>query len=151
MLFNSNAFYLFLPIVFLVYWLTPWRFRWGVLLVSSYYFYMSADAQYVLLLLLTTAVSYGTALGIQHTESRSKKKFCMGAALLVCLGLLFFFKYFNFLSGTVTALLKSISLPVSEVTLELVLPVGISFYIFQSLGYVIDVYKGKTRACAHFG
>ena len=151
MLFNSNAFYLFLPIVFLVYWLTPRRFRWGVLLVSSYYFYMSADAQYVLLLLLTTAVSYGTALGIQHTESRSKKKFCMGAALLVCLGLLFFFKYFNFLSGTVTALLKSISLPVSEVTLELVLPVGISFYIFQSLGYVIDVYKGKTRACAHFG
>ena len=151
MLFNSNAFYVFLPIVFAVYWLTPRRYRWGVLLVSSYYFYMSADAQYVLLLLLTTLVSYSTALLMSRAESRKQKKLCLGAALAVCLGLLIFFKYFNFLSGTVTAVLKSISLPVSEVTLNLVLPTGISFYVFQTLGYVIDVYKGKTKACTHFG
>ena len=151
MLFNSNAFYVFLPIVFAVYWLTPRRYRWGVLLVSSYYFYMSAGIEYVPLLFLTTLVSWGTALLISRTENKGKQKLCMAAALAVCLGLLFFFKYFNFLSGTVTALLRSISLEVSDVTLNLVLPVGISFYIFQSLGYVIDVYKGKTEACLHFG
>ena len=151
MLFNSNAFYVFLPIVFAAYWLTPRRYRWGVLLAASYYFYMSGDARYVWLLFFTTLVTYGTALLMERTEDKRKRKACMGAALMVCLGLLFFFKYFNFLSESVTALLKSISLPVSGVTLDLVLPVGISFYTFQTLGYVIDVYKGKTRACRHFG
>ena len=151
MLFNSNAFYIFLPIVFVIYWLTPPKHRWGVLLVSSYYFYMSANAKYILLILLTTAVSYGTALVIEKTEEQKKKKLCMGLALLVCLGLLFFFKYFNFLSSSVTALLARASISMSPVTLKLVLPVGISFYTFQTLGYVIDVYKGKTKACRHFG
>ena len=151
MLFNSNAFYLFLPIVFAVYWLTPRRYRWGVLLVSSYYFYMSAGVQYVPLLFLTTLVSYGAALFLDRTQEKRKKDFCLGAALVFCLGILFVFKYFNFLSGTLAALLARVSLPISPVTLNLVLPVGISFYIFQSLGYVIDVYKGKTKACAHFG
>ena len=151
MLFNSNAFYIFFPIVFAVYWLTPRRYRWGVLLASSYYFYMSWNAKYVLLILLTTVVSYGTALFIERTQSRKKRKFFMGCALLVCLGLLVFFKYFNFLSSSVTQILKSLSLPMSEITLNLILPVGISFYMFQTLGYVIDVYKGKTGACTHFG
>ncbi len=151
MLFNSNAFYLFLPIVFIIYWLTPPKYRWGVLLVSSYYFYMSAGVQYVPLLFLTTLVSYGTALLLGRTEDRKKQKLLLSAALFLCLGVLFVFKYFNFLSSSVTALLQKFSLPVSEVTLNLVLPVGISFYVFQSLGYVIDVYKGKTAACRHFG
>ena len=151
MLFNSNAFYLFLPIVFAVYWLTPRRYRWGVLLVSSYYFYMSAGVQYVPLLFLTTLVSYGTAFFLDRTQEKRKKDFCLGVALVFCLGILFVFKYFNFLSGTLADLLARVSLPISPVTLNLVLPVGISFYIFQSLGYVIDVYKGKTKACAHFG
>ena len=151
MLFNSNAFYVFLPIVFAIYWLTPPKHRWGVLLVSSYYFYMSANAGYILLILLTTAVSYSTALIIEKTTEQKKKKLCLGAALLVCLGFLFFFKYFNFLSSTVTALLSRVSISMSPVTLQLVLPVGISFYTFQTLGYVIDVYHGKTKACRHFG
>ncbi len=151
MLFNSGAFYVFLPVVFAIYWLTPCWYRWGVLLAASYYFYMSGDPRYVGLLLLTTLVTYGTALLLERTKNRRKRKMCMALALAVCLGLLFFFKYFNFLSDSVTALLKSISLPVSGVTLELVLPVGISFYTFQTLGYVMDVYKGKTQACRHFG
>ena len=102
---------------------------------------MSANAKYILLILLTTAVSYGTALVIEKTEEQKKKKLCMGLALLVCLGLLFFFKYFNFLSSSVTALLARASISMSPVTLKLVLPVGISFYTFQTLGYVIDGYK----------
>ena len=151
MLFNSNAFYVFLPIVFAIYWLTPPKHRWGVLLVSSYYFYMSANASYIFLILLTTAVSYTTALILEKTENPKKRKLCIWTALVVCLGLLFFFKYFNFLSKSLVSLLKSVSISMSPVTLNLVLPVGISFYTFQTLGYVIDVYKGRTKACRHFG
>ena len=151
MLFNSNAFYIFLPIVFAVYWITPRRYRWGVLLVSGYYFYMSAETRYIFLILLTTIVSYSTALVIERADGRSKKNAALLAALFVTLGVLFFFKYFNFFAGSVAALLKRFSMELSDVTLELVLPVGISFYTFQSLGYVIDVYRGKTKACLHFG
>ena len=151
MLFNSNAFYVFLPIVFAIYWLTPPRYRWGVLLVSSYYFYMSANASYIFLILLTTAVSFCTALLIEKTEKQKKKKLYMGIALCVCLGLLFFFKYFNFLSSSVTAVLSRFSISMSPVTLKLVLPVGISFYTFQTLGSVLDVYHGKIKACRNLG
>ncbi len=151
MLFNSNAFYIFLPVVFAIYWLTPRRYRWGVLLVSSYYFYMSANPSYVLLILLTTAVSFTCALVLEKTEDPKKRKLCIWMAFLVCLGLLFFFKYFNFLSKSLAALLKSVSISMSPVTLNLVLPVGISFYTFQTLGYVADVYRGRIKATRHFG
>ena len=151
MLFNSNAFYVFLPIVFTVYWLIPAKYRWGVLFISSYYFYMSWNVKYVILILTTTLVSYGTALLMERTKSRRKKKLCMATALLISFGILFFFKYFNFLSKSVTDLLEKIAIPVHETTLNLMLPVGISFYTFQTLSYVIDVYRGEVKACRHLG
>lgn len=151
MLFNSNAFYVFLPIVFTAYWIIPAKYRWGVLFISSYYFYMSWNVKYVTLILTTTIVSYGAALLMERTESRAKKKLCMTAALLISFGLLFFFKYFNFVSKSVTDLLQKLAIPVHETTLNLMLPVGISFYTFQTLSYVIDVYKGKVKACRHLG
>lgn len=151
MLFNSNAFYVFLPIVFAIYWMMPQRLRWFVLLISSYYFYMSWNVKYVTLILLTTVVSYGTALLMERTEDKRKRKLCMVAALVICFGVLFFFKYFNFLSESVVSILQRLAIPVHEVTLNLMLPVGISFYTFQTLSYVIDVYKGEVKACRHFG
>lgn len=151
MLFNSNAFYVFLPIVFTVYWIIPARYRWSVLFVSSYYFYMSWNVKYVTLILTTTLVSYGAALLMERTESRRKKKLCLTAALLISFGILFFFKYFNFLSKSVTDFMRSIAIPVQETTLNLMLPVGISFYTFQTLSYVIDVYQGEVKACRHLG
>ena len=151
MLFNSNAFYVFLPLVFALYWLTPRKYRCGVLLVSIYYFYMSANAAYIVLLLATTLISYGTALLMERTPDSKRRKRYLWIALVICLGFLFFFKYFNFLSTSVTTLLRKCSLPLDDVTLNLVLPVGISFYTFQTLGYVLDVYHGKTKACRHFG
>ena len=151
MLFNSNAFYVFLPIVFTVYWLIPAKYRWGVLFISSYYFYMSWNVKYVILILTTTLVSYGTAILMERTKSRRKKKLCMATALLISFGILFFFKYFNFLSKSVTDLLEKIAIPVHETTLNLMLPVGISFYTFQTLSYVIDVYRGEVKACRHLG
>ena len=151
MLFNSNAFYVFLPIVFAIYWIMPQRLRWFVLLISSYYFYMSWNVKYVVLILLTTVVSYGTALLMERTEDKRKRKLCMVTALVICFGVLFFFKYFNFLSESVVSILQRFAIPVHEVTLNLMLPVGISFYTFQTLSYVIDVYKGEVKACHHFG
>ncbi len=151
MLFNSNAFYVFLPVVFAIYWMMPQKYRWGVLLVSSYYFYMSWNVKYVVLILLTTVVSYGTALLMERAQDRRKRKLCLAGALVICLGVLFFFKYFNFLSASVAAALQSLAIPVHEVALNLMLPVGISFYTFQTLSYVIDVYRGKEKVCHHFG
>ena len=151
MLFNSNAFYVFFPIVFAVYWLIPARYRWGILLISSYYFYMSWNVKYVTLILTTTLVSYGAALLMERTKSRRKKKLCMVTALLISFGILFFFKYFNFLSKSVTDTLQRFAIPVQETTLNLMLPVGISFYTFQTLSYVIDVYRGEVKACRHLG
>ena len=151
MLFNSNAFYIFFPIVFTVYWIIPAKYRWGVLLISSYYFYMSWNIKYVTLILTTTLVSYGAALLMERTESRRKKKLCLTSALLISFGILFFFKYFNFLSKSVTDVLQSFAIPVGQATLNLMLPVGISFYTFQTLSYVIDVYRGEVKACRHFG
>lgn len=151
MLFNSNAFYVFFPIVFAVYWIFPQRLRWIVLFISSYYFYMSWEVKYVTLILLTTVVSYGAALLMERTEDKRKKKLCMVAALVISFGVLFFYKYFNFLSNSVTAVLQKIAIPVQPFTLDLLLPVGISFYTFQTLSYVIDVYRGDVKACHHFG
>ena len=151
MLFNSNAFYVFLPIVFVIYWAMPQKYRWGILFVSSYYFYMSWNVKYVFLILLTTVVSYVAALLIERTPDKRKKKWCLAGALIICLGVLFFFKYFNFLSHSVTDLLSSLAIPVNEFTLYLMLPVGISFYTFQTLSYVIDVYRGEVKATRHFG
>lgn len=146
MLFNSLGYVLFLPVVFAIYWIIPHKYRWPLLLVSSYYFYMSWNPKYVVLILATTMVSFTAALLIEKTDSNSRKKFILAFTLIVCLGILFVFKYFNFFSESLTALLKRFAIPIQPLTLKLLLPVGISFYTFQTLSYVIDVYKGKCTA-----
>lgn len=151
MLFNSNAFYVFFPIVFAVYWLIPQKYRWGILFLASYYFYMSWNVKYVTLILLTTVVSYGAALLMERTSDLRKRKACLWGALVISLGVLFFFKYFNFLSGSIASACERLAIPMHPVTLKLMLPVGISFYTFQTLSYVIDVYRGDIKACRHFG
>lgn len=151
MTFNSLAFLIFFPVVTAAYFLLPQRFRWALLLVASYYFYMSWNPKLVFLILFTTVVSYGAALVLERTESKRLRKLCLVVTLCACLGVLFFFKYFNFLSASVTGLLRAFSLPVNDFLLDLVLPVGISFYTFQTLSYVIDVYRGTIEPERHFG
>lgn len=151
MLFNSLAFAVFLPIVFILYWAVPHKFRWPVLLVSSYYFYMSWNPEYVILIFLTTVVSYGAALGIERAKKKRTKRWILLLALGVCLGILFTFKYFNFFSASVTSLLSLFAIRLSPVTVNLLLPVGISFYTFQTLSYVIDVYRGDVPAERNLG
>lgn len=151
MLFNSFAFAVFLPIVFWIYWKIPHKCRWILLLAASYYFYMSWNIKYVLLIFLTTFVSYLCAIWMEKTNSNRMKKGILILALLVCLGVLFVFKYFNFTILCIEEILSVFSIPVHSTTLNLLLPVGISFYTFQTLSYVIDVYRGDCQAEKHFG
>ena len=155
MLFNSLPFLLFFPVVCVVYYCIPgsWlRLRNLFLLAASYYFYMNWEPAYALLLLTSTVVTYASALGIAgctvHSTSsardRRKRKAWLVASLVLNLSLLVAFKYYNFLSSILVALMDccgvSMEIPVSK----LLLPVGISFYTFQALGYTIDVYRGTT-------
>lgn len=149
--FNSLAFLIFLVVVLILYWLLPHKVRWVLLLVASYYFYMSWNPWLIFLILGTTLVSYGAALAISKTRSARWKKFWLISALVVCLGVLVFFKYFDFLVGSAIDFLNLFSLHLDGLALGLLLPVGISFYTFQTLSYVIDVYKGKFEAEKHLG
>lgn len=151
MLFNSLSFAIFLPIVFILYWAVPHKFRWIVLFISSYYFYMCWNVKYVLLILFTTFISYACAIGLEKAEEKKKKKILIVSTMIASLGCLFFFKYFNFVSESIASLLHLFTLQVHPVTLNLLLPVGVSFYTFQTLGYVIDVYRGDVKAERHFG
>ena len=147
MVFNSFGFLIFFPIFFLLYKVLPLKVRWVMMLALSYFFYMSWQADLIYLILFTTLVSYVCARMIEKNAERpGLRKFYMITAVTVSLLVLFFFKYFNFLSNTVTAIFG-----LSEFTLDLILPVGISFYTFQTLSYVIDVYRGTLPAERHFG
>lgn len=151
MTFNSIEFMLFYPIVFAIYWVLPHKFRWFVLLISSYYFYMSWSPRYVVLILFTTIISYVAALLLEKTQVDAMKKYILIGTLMACLGVLFFFKYFNFIGESITDILSMFSIDMHPMTVSLLLPVGISFYTFQTLSYVIDVYRGDTEAEHHFG
>lgn len=149
-LFNSFAFAIFLPIVFGVYWLIPDKYRVWLILIASYYFYMSWNFRYIVFIVLTTVISYFSARLLEKEKIKYKKKIILVSACIICLGVLFFFKYFNFFSESLVEILNMFSLKLTPLTLKLVLPVGISFYTFQTLSYVIDVYKGDVQAEHHF-
>lgn len=141
MLFNSLPFLIFFPCVFLLYYALPFRFRKYMLLIASYYFYMCWKPEFIVLILFSTVVDYFCALGMVRYPQR--KKLLLGVSLTMNLGLLFSFKYLNFFSSSLTALCRTISIPFSAPVLDIILPVGISFYTFQTLSYTLDVYKGK--------
>ena len=151
MTFNSIQYLIFFPIVAVLHFLIPTKYRWIMLLAASYYFYMSWNPNLVFLIAFTTLVSYGAALLMERTESKKTKKLCLVVTLIACLGVLFFYKYFNFLSSSVTGLLRAFGLQAEDRLLDLILPVGISFYTFQTLSYVIDVYRGSIPAERHLG
>ncbi len=148
MLFNSLAFAVFLPIVFFLYWALPNKYRPIWILITSYYFYMSWNVKYVVLILFTTVVSYSCAILMQ--KWKKKKTVLLCSTLIASLGVLFFFKYFNFFSLSFASVLGRFALQVHPVTLSLMLPVGISFYTFQTLSYVIDVYRGDVEPEKNF-
>lgn len=119
-----------------------------MLFIVSYYFYMSWNVKYVVLIFFTTVVSYSCALLMD--KWKHKKRVFLALTLIASLGVLFLFKYFNFVSLSIVQLLHHFAIPVKPVTLTLVLPVGISFYTFQTLSYVIDVYRGHVKPERNF-
>lgn len=151
MLFNSLHFLVFFPIVCIVYFLLP-SLRWRnlFLLGASYYFYMNWEPVYALLLFSSTLITYLAALGIAKFPKQKDKRICLIGSLVLNLGILFLFKYYNFAAENLTLLLTQIGISIPMPSFGLLLPVGISFYIFQALGYSIDVYRGKTNVEKNF-
>lgn len=151
MLFNSFAFLIFFPTVVLLYFLLPHKFRWLFLLVASYYFYMNWKPVYAILIFASTIVTWACGLILEKSSSRSRKRLFLTISLLINFGILFTFKYFNFLNDSVYAVMDMMSIRWTVPNLDLLLPVGISFYTFQAVGYTIDVYRGDIKAERHFG
>lgn len=151
MLFNSFSFLVFFPIVCVLYFACPHKWRWILLLVASYYFYMNWKPIYALLIFASTFVTWIFALLISKNEDINSRKLYLIISLIINFGILFLYKYFDFLNIEIKLLLKSLSLNWPLPNLDLLLPVGISFYTFQAVGYTIDVYKSKIKHENHFG
>ena len=152
MSFTLPVFFLFLPVVVTLYWLLPAKMRWLMLLMASYIFYMYWNPFLVILLLISTVVDYSCSLGIQSNRDHArKKKIYLLVSILMNLGLLFSFKYLNFFAQTVNALYSFFGSDYRLPEFHLILPVGISFYTFQTMSYTIDVYRGEIEAEKHFG
>lgn len=151
MLFNSLSFAVFLISVFILYYILPVRFRWVFLLLASYAFYMNLDAAYGLLLLFSTLLTYSLALRLEKTPEEKKKRLCLLGGILPLVGILLLFKLGAPVIDRLNALIDAGRLFLHPLTFRILLPAGISFYFFQSMGYLIDVYKGKIRAERHFG
>lgn len=151
MLFNSFIFLIFFPTVAILYFLLPHRFRWVFLLVASYYFYMNWKPVYAILIFGSTFVTWGSAYLIEQTDRKTRKKLFLVLSLLINFGILFLYKYFNFINQTVFNVLDMAGLRWPVPNLDILLPVGISFYTFQAVGYTIDVFRGDLKAEKHLG
>jgi len=150
MLFNSAAFLIFFPVVTTAYFLLPHRFRWTLLLAASCYFYMAFIPKYIFILAITITVDYFAGLGLEKFEGR-KKRWILMASIVTNIGMLAFFKYFNFANENLAMLAKFIGWNYPLHTLSIILPIGLSFHTFQSLSYTIEVYRGTQKAERHFG
>ena len=148
MLFNSFEFMLFLPIVFLLYWFVfkPRRLQNLFLVVASYVFYGWWDWRFLCLIALTSFFSYASGLLLEHYEGQRKVQQLVSASNIVLnLLILAVFKYYNFFMDNLAALFRSVGYELDWVSLDFILPVGISFYTFQALSYTIDVYRRQIR------
>lgn len=150
MLFNSISFIIFLPIVLIVFFSIPHRYRWIFSLTASIVFYMFFVPIYVLILLLTIIVDFYAGIKIEETNGKSKIFFLWASVISTCL-ILFFFKYYNFFIANINDLAMLMGWNYSITMLEIILPIGLSFHTFQSLSYVIEVYRGNQKAERHFG
>jgi alginate O-acetyltransferase complex protein AlgI len=145
MLFNSGQFLLFFPIVTALYFVLPHRFRWMLLLAASCYFYMAFRPIYILILAFTILVDYFAGICIEDAPPGRRKPYLV-ASCVANVGVLAFFKYFNFLNSNAYSLASFFGWHYPIPFLDILLPIGLSFHTFQSLSYTIEVYRGKFRA-----
>ena len=151
MAFNSVEFAIFLPVLMAVYYLMPYRHRWLPMLIGSYVFYMCWNPAYILLIIASTAVDYFVAQRLGKEEVEFSRRRLLAISLIVNLGLLFFFKYFNFFTENVNQLFEYMDWDARISESKFLLPPGISFYTFQTLSYTIDVYRRKLEPEKHLG
>ncbi len=153
MLFNSFSFAVFLPIVFFLYWFATQnnlRRQNLLLLLSSYFFYGCWDYRFLFLLMFSTLLDYFTGIKMYEATTVQKKKFWFWLSILVNIGFLGIFKYYNFFAESFAESLALLGFKVDVWTLKVILPVGISFYTFHGLSYVIDIYKSRIKPCINF-
>ena len=144
MLFNSLEFYIFFPVVTILYFLLPYRFRWFHLLVASCVFYAAFIPIYLLILFFTIVVDYIAGIVIENASGPKRKLFLV-ISILSNVGILAFFKYYNFIASNLNEVFHDIPL------LKIILPIGLSFHTFQAMSYTIEVYRGHQKAERHFG
>jgi D-alanyl-lipoteichoic acid acyltransferase DltB (MBOAT superfamily) len=153
MFFNSLSFAVFLPLVFLIYWLVgraSKRLQNSILIIASYYFYSCWDWRFLFLLVFSTFLDYYTAIQIEESTSNKSRKFWFWLSILVNLGFLGVFKYYDFFAISMANMIGSFGFHANPWLLRLILPVGISFYTFHGLSYVIDIYYKRISAERHF-
>lgn len=148
MLFNSIEYLVFLPIVFIIYWLlkNSYKNQNILLLISSYVFYGWWDYRFLSLLLFSSFIDYCVGIKIDEAQNQKDKKRWLLVSLFSNLGLLGVFKYYNFFADSFATTMSTIGWEVNDLTLNIILPVGISFYTFQTLSYSIDIYRNQIRA-----
>lgn len=153
MLFNSFAFAVFLPIVFFLYWFVvnkSYKTQNLLLLVASYYFYACWDWRFMFLLLFSTLLDFITGLKMEEANSLNKKRFWFWLSITINLGFLCVFKYYNFFAESFALFVSAFGFSIHPKLLHVILPVGISFYTFHGLSYVIDIYNKKIKAEKNF-
>jgi alginate O-acetyltransferase complex protein AlgI len=153
MLFNSISFLIFLPIVFLLYWSLSNKtllYQNLLLLVASYFFYASWDYRFLFLLIFSTLLDFFSGLKMSHSKSNKEKKIWFWISIIINLGFLGVFKYYNFFADSFAAALTQCGIKTNFYVLKIILPVGISFYTFHGLSYVIDIYKNRINAERNF-
>ncbi len=150
MLFNSAHFLVFFPMVVAAYYSIPQRFRWALLLASSCYFYMVFIPKYILILFALILIDYAAGIAIEKSTG-PRRQTLLFVSLAANVGMLGFFKYFNFLNDNLTSVLSALHLSNPAGHLDILLPIGLSFHTFQSMSYTIEVYRGNQRAERHLG
>src|SRR5258706_2101704 len=145
MLFNSIEFALFFPVVCCLYFAAPLRVRVPLLLGASCVFYMAFIPPYILILFLTIGIDYATEFYIERTRGPSRKAWLIGSIISTC-GVLFVFKYYNFFIGSFVSVSELFGWKSSFTAASIILPIGLSFHTFQSLSYVVEVYRGRQKA-----
>ncbi|HWR72681.1 MAG TPA: MBOAT family O-acyltransferase [Nitrospirota bacterium] len=151
MVFNSFAFLVFFPVVTVLYFALPHAVRWLLLLLASCVFYMAFIPKYILILFLTILIDYAAGLFIAGTDSKRKKHLYLVISLVSTVSVLFVFKYFDFLNESVAAVARFLHWNYGIENLKIILPIGLSFHTFQSMSYVIEVYRGNQKVERHFG
>ncbi len=145
MLFNSLDFMVFFPIVVLVYFVIPKKIRYIWLLIASYYFYMCWNVEYALLIGVSTIITWISGLLLGKFEKNWQRKLVVALSFISNIGILIFYKYFDFLLDNINFLLGKLNIEMISNPFDIVLPVGISFYTFQALSYTVDVYRKEIE------